>query len=111
MVGRVLLQIVDLLVRQIPGLVALLIRRDMAKDAELLGLRHENAVLRRPAGKVRYEPADRLWLAALARELLGRGVAVDLTTDRPRYCQALQVADNGDLTELVELIRAALISP
>ena len=30
-------------------------------------LRHENAVLRRHAGRVRYEPADRLWFAALAR--------------------------------------------
>jgi hypothetical protein len=30
-------------------------------------LRHENAVLRRHAGRVRYEPADRVWFAALAR--------------------------------------------
>jgi transposase len=63
---RVLLKIVYLLVRRILGLVVLLFRRDMAKDAELLALRHENAVLRRHVGKVRYEPADRVWFAALA---------------------------------------------
>jgi len=65
----VLLKIVYLLVRRILGLVVLLSRRDMAKDSELLVLRHENAVLRRRAGKVRYEPADRVWFAALARLL------------------------------------------
>ena len=42
-------------------------RCDSAKDAELLVLRHENAVLRRRAGQVRYESADRVWFAALAR--------------------------------------------
>jgi putative transposase len=30
-------------------------------------LRHENAVLRRATGRVRYEPADRAWFAALAQ--------------------------------------------
>ena len=45
----------------------LLFRTNMAKDAELLVLRHENAVLRRHAGRVRYKPANRVWFAALAR--------------------------------------------
>src|SRR5256884_8558648 len=49
------------------GLVVLLFRGDRAKDVELLVLRQENAVLRRSAGQVRYEPADRVWFAALAR--------------------------------------------
>ena len=54
------------------GLVALVSRGDQAKDAELLVLRHENAVLRRTAGRVRYEPADRAWFAALASFILRR---------------------------------------
>ena len=65
--GQVLPKIAYLLVRRILGLAVLVFRTDLAKDAELLVLRHENAVLRRHAGRVRYEPADRVWLAALAR--------------------------------------------
>ncbi len=64
-----LLKIVYLLVRRVLGLAVLISRKDLAKDAELLVLRHENAVLRRHAGRVRYEPADRVWFAALARLL------------------------------------------
>ncbi len=56
-----------LLIRRLLGCLALLARRDASKDAELLVLRHENAVLRRQAGRVRYQPAGRLWLAALSR--------------------------------------------
>ena len=62
-----LLKIVYLLIRRLLGLAVLVFRKDLAKDAELLVLRHENAVLRRHAGRVRYEPADRVWFAALAR--------------------------------------------
>ena len=43
-----------------------LARREVSKDAELV-LRHENAVLRRQIGRVRYQPGDRLWLVALSR--------------------------------------------
>ena len=64
------LMIVSLLYRaartllSIPGV---LVRRDTAKDAELLVLRHENTVLRRQLkAPVRYEPADRFWFSALS---------------------------------------------
>ena len=43
------LKIVYLLVRRVLGLAVLVFRTDLAKDAELLVLRHENAVLRRHA--------------------------------------------------------------
>jgi putative transposase len=49
------------------GLSAMLMRRDLSKDAELLVLRHENAVLRRQVARVHYRPVDRVWLAALSR--------------------------------------------
>ena len=64
-----LLKIVYLLTCRVLGLAVLVFRGDRAKDAELLVLRHENAVLRRHVGRVRYDPADRMWLAALARLL------------------------------------------
>ena len=62
-----LLKVVYLLTCRVLGLAVLVFRGDLAKDAELPVLRHENAVLRRHVGRVRYEPADRTWFAALAR--------------------------------------------
>ena len=55
------------LVRCLLGCVMVLVRREVSNDAELLVLRHENAVLRRQIGQVRYQPGDRLWLAAPSR--------------------------------------------
>jgi putative transposase len=60
-------KIVCLQLRWLFSLAALVFRGDHAKDAELLALRHENAVLRRHAGRLRYEPADRAWFTALTR--------------------------------------------
>jgi hypothetical protein len=56
-----------LLTRCLLSGLMLLARRQASKEAALLVLRHENAVLRRQAGRIRYQPADRLWLAALYR--------------------------------------------
>ena len=62
-----IISVVYLLVRCLLGCLMVLTRHQASKDAELLVLRHENAVLRRQVGRVRYEPGDRLWLAALSR--------------------------------------------
>ncbi len=61
-----LLLILYQLARCLLGLITVLVRRDLSKDAELLVLRHQTAVLRRQVARVRYTPADRLWLAALS---------------------------------------------
>jgi hypothetical protein len=63
----VITSVLYLLVRCLLGCLMVLARQRVSKDAELLVLRHENAVLSRQAGRVRYEPGDRLWLAALSR--------------------------------------------
>jgi putative transposase len=64
-----LLSVLYQLVRCLLGLAVVLVRRDLSKDAELLVLRHENAVLRRQIARVHYTPTDRAWLAALSRLL------------------------------------------
>ena len=55
----------------------------MSKKAELLVLRHENAVLRRHMEKVRYQPEDRLWFAALSG-LIPRRRWAEVFDDVPR---------------------------
>ena len=58
---------VYLLVRCLLSCLMVLARREVSEDAGLLVLRHDNAVLRHQISRVRYQPGDRLWLAALAR--------------------------------------------
>jgi putative transposase len=63
----VIISVVYLFVRCLLSCLLVLTRRQVSKDAELLVVRHENEVLRRQIGRARYEPGDRLWLAALSR--------------------------------------------
>ncbi|WP_370088266.1 integrase core domain-containing protein [Streptacidiphilus sp. MAP12-16] len=62
--------IVSLVYRAVRGLLSLpevLLQRKPSVEAEVLILRHENAVLRRQlAAPIRYEPADRFWFSALS---------------------------------------------
>jgi putative transposase len=68
---------------QVLGWLVLLARRSATKDAELLVLRHEVAVLRRQVARPRLDWADRAVLAGLARLLprpVRRGLLVQPTT-------------------------------
>ena len=65
---EVLLSLVYRLLGCLFGLLAVLVRSDLSKDAELLVLRHQNQVLcRQLSGRLRWDHVDRLWLTALSR--------------------------------------------
>jgi putative transposase len=72
------LKIAYLLMRWILGLAVLVFRGDQAKNAELLVLRHENTVLRRHTGRMRYEPGDQAWFTALTWFIPRRVESVNL---------------------------------
>jgi putative transposase len=76
----VLLKIACLLMRWLFSLAVLVMRGDGARSAGLLVLRHENAVLRRNAGRIRYDPADRAWFTTLTRFIPRRRRAAVLSS-------------------------------
>jgi hypothetical protein len=64
---RVIVSLLYKMTRKLLAVPSALLRSEATKDAELLALRHENAVLRRQStGPIRYEPVDRFWFAVLS---------------------------------------------
>jgi fido (protein-threonine AMPylation protein) len=83
------------------------IKADLEEKLRILARLHHGIVSLHPFLDYNGRLA-RLVTDQAARELLGESIAVDLTTDRMSYFNALRAADDGNLEELVNLIRAAL---
>jgi putative transposase len=62
-----LVSMLYLVVCRLFALLLLLGQGDRSKELEILLLRHELSILRRQVGRPRFEPRDRLILAALSR--------------------------------------------
>ncbi len=80
-----IISVVYLVVRCLLGCLMLLTQRQVSKDAELLVLRHENAVLRRQISQVRCQPGAALGVrstAVVTRAFTRRGVGLAASAER-----------------------------
>ena len=100
--------------RRLLSVPAVLLRDRAGKDAELLVLRHENAVLRRQlVGRGRHEWADRLWFAALS-SLIPEGCLYCRTVaDLGLFdCPSMgMLSDRGSATALPDLLPTSELPP
>jgi putative transposase len=96
----VLIRLVYVLMILLFGWLALLARSDTSKDAEILVLRREVAVLRRQVARPRPDWADRAVIAALTR-LLPRRLRLRriVTPDTPARLAPAPDQEQMDLSE------------
>jgi hypothetical protein len=76
-----IISVVYLVVRCLLGCLMMLTQCQVSEDAELLVLRHENAVLRRQISQVRY-PGAALGVRSTARAFTPRGVGLAVSAKR-----------------------------
>jgi putative transposase len=81
----VAVRLLYLILRQVMAWFALLARSSRSKNAEILVLRHEVAVLRRQVHRPRLSWADRAVFAALTR-LLNQAAHLQRIVTLPRCC-------------------------
>ena len=82
------LSIVTALVRNLVTLPGAVLRSRVAKNAEALALRHENAVLRCQIAPVRYEPADRMMFAPVPTGPVTEPSEPEPAAAPPSYCSS-----------------------